>query len=357
MDHDVPVWDPDRLKEFVSGAIVRVEGAPAAVARVRALLDPHVGEIAPDIPLGARLAIYHPADRTELARGWREALDHPGVVSTIEARLRNDDTWFRTEVAFLSLLDDGDPGVVVVASRVGPPIPAEEVPAPVEELPALGTPASWALLRMAMDGTVVEAAGTVEQLTGHPVAELIGLNIVETVHPDDRAAAISLGAMAATTPGVARSAEHRALRPDGSTVWVESTLTYDLATNEMQVLLVDIGQRRAERAALETSRLEIQELAEEFRLLADEVPTGAFRTDPTGRVLFANGRFRSLAGGREIDHLHDLATPADAWIVDDALARVLDDDGDPVPGRDSVQVEFLGRSDGRPLSLRLSAVP
>jgi diguanylate cyclase (GGDEF)-like protein/PAS domain S-box-containing protein len=356
MEDDVPVWDLDRLKEFVSGAIVRAEGAPPAVAQARQLLGPHAGELAPEVPLGARLTAYHPTHREALTDGWRDALDRPGEVACVDALVCIGDTWHEVQVDFLSLLTD-ELGVVLVATRLGPEVPEAELPVADEVLPAPGVPASWALLRMAMDGTVLAAEGTVEQVTGLSSDELIGRNIVETIHADDRAAAISLGAIAATTPGVPRAIEHRFVRPDGSIVWVEATLTYDGPTNEMQILLVDVGERRAERAALETSRGEIQELAEEFRLLAEEVPTGAFRTDPSGRVLFANGRFRSLAGGRDIDHLHELAAPPDAWIVEDALTRVLAQADDPDHQRDSVQVELLGRSDGRPLSLRLTAVP
>jgi diguanylate cyclase (GGDEF)-like protein len=174
-----------------------------------------------------------------------------------------------------------------------------------------------------------------------------------------------MGAMVMTTPGAARALEHRIVRPDGSEVWAEATATYeDDGPGVLQILLVDVSLRRSQQAALRSSRDETRQLAEEFQLLAEEIPSGAFRADADGRILFANARFWSLAGTREVTALHELAAPFDAGIVTgalDAVARRGDDDGaaasaGPAGDGETTQIEFRSRDDGRTLSLRLGAV-
>ncbi len=239
--------------------------------------------------------------------------------------------------------------------------------------PSQGDPAAWLLARMAADATVVSLEGTCEALLGRSAAGLVGGTLVGIIHPDDVDLCRALGAAARAEPGAGRSTDHRVVRPDGSAVWVEATLTYDAATGEMTALLVDVSRRLAQEAALEASRQETLELAEEFRLLADEIPSGAFRADADGSILFANARFHTLAGTRDVTRLHELAAPADSALIDEALGAALGADPDPGRGpgpdpdpgaqptggpaaHDGIHVEFRARDGGRTLLLRLGAV-
>jgi PAS domain S-box-containing protein len=171
-------------------------------------------------------------------------------------------------------------------------------------------------------------------------------------------------------PGQAVSVEHRLRRLDGRTVWVESTLLIEAPRQHpsgevdeptLVLLVVDITHRRAQEAALQTSREESLALAEEFRLLAEEVPSGVFRADVGGNIQFANNQFVELAGGRTISHLRELAHPLDQDLVEAARAEVVARHATAGTATDgTVSVEFrsaLAGGEMRALRIRVPRTP
>lgn len=348
-------WDLDRLRTIAAGTTVHCEGTPEDVTRAMAVLGPVAATDPNDTPLASRLSTFHLDDRERLVLAWRSALDHPGLLTKADGRHLVDGTWVRNRIQFVNLVETDHRVMVALIADLGD-VPEAEIPRTDELDPGPGSPASWALLTLSLDGRVTSATGTTLDLLGWSSEELVGTRLMQMIHPDDRTAASSLAAVAVSTPGVARSLTHRAVRRDGSGLWVESTATYDAERPEIQALVTDISVRRAQETALQASREEIRELAEEFRLLAEEIPSGAFRADASGRIRFANTQFRALAGMRRIEDLRSLAAAADAPLVDEAIALAVaraTERGSDVAN--PVQVEFRGGDRGRTLQLRLNA--
>jgi diguanylate cyclase (GGDEF)-like protein/PAS domain S-box-containing protein len=350
-----PTWDLDRLRTIATGATVRCEGAPDDVARAMAVLGPVAAPDPNDTPLASRLHSFHVDDRERMVLAWRAALDEPGVLTQADGRHLVDDTWVRSQMWFINLVEADLRVMVAMITDLGP-VPEDEIPRAGELDPVPGAPASWALVTLSLDGRVTSAEGTTRDLLGWSPDELMGVRLVQAIHPDDRTAVSSMAAVVVSMPGIARALTHRVVRRDQTEVWVESTTSYRADTQEIQALLTDISVRRAQEAALQASREEIRELAEEFGLLAEDIPSGAFRADAHGHIRFANTHFRALAGRRRVDDLRSLAAAADAPLVDEAIAlaieRAAKEGSEAV---DPVQVEFRGGDRGRTLQLRLNA--
>ena len=299
-----PTWDLDRLRTIAAGSMVRCEGAPEDVARAMAVLG-QVAEQAPnDTPLASQLRTFHVDDRESVAAARRAALDDPGVLTQAEGLQFVDGRWVRSRLRFANLVDTDLRVMVVMISQLDE-VPEHEIPPSGELDPVPGAPASWALMCLALDGRVSSVSGTTLDLLGWEPDELVGTRLMQSIHPDDRNAVSSLAAIVVSMPGVARALSHRMIRRDGVEVWVESTTTFDAEHQELQALLTDISVRRAQEAALQTSRELVRDLAEEFRLLAEEIPSGAFRADasaasasPTPTSGGWPGRGASTSSGR-----------------------------------------------------------
>ena len=359
MDHHNPPWDLDRVRALAVGSDLTCVGEPEDVAAVMAALGHPVDPEAAEPTIGARLQTFLREDRDLVAGAWREALAQPGQIMTCRARTLVDGAVASTLLQIVNLLAT-DLRVMLVASSSAVHLYSDAPPVAHADRPVTGDPASWALIHVTIVGTVRQAAGTCRSLFGREASDLVGGSVTDVVHPDDLVACLSLAATATTAPGVARSLEHRVVRAGGGEVWVQSTVTYDPATDQLQLLIVDITQRRAQEAALQESREEILGRAEEFRLLAEEIPSGAFRADATGRILFANSRFRALAGTGEVIALADLAAPSEVDLIRAALAdaseRALDADTPSGVDVEPTLIEFRSRADDRTLSLRLGAL-
>jgi diguanylate cyclase (GGDEF)-like protein len=175
-----------------------------------------------------------------------------------------------------------------------------------------------------------------------PTAERLAVT-----HAEDRARNIAAFFEALARPGEVVEVDVRIQEEDGWTHerirWL-NLLDHDdvgafLGSGDVLVISWDIGVRRAQEAALEQSREDLRSLADDFRMLADEVPAGVFRCDAEGVVDFNNARWTELVGGAA--RLHDAFHP-DHWPVLDAeLHRLL-----AAPGDERTNLE-LGAADGR----------
>lgn len=114
------------------------------------------------------------------------------------------------------------------------------------------------------------------------------------VHPDDRTRVISSRRSAAAAPGEHRL-EYRVLRPDGSIVWLQDSITV-LADKtapgrpaKLRGIMVDITDRKRAEAALQQSEAR-------FRRVVDSNLIGIYFWDVTGKVLEANDAFLRMLG-------------------------------------------------------------
>ncbi len=154
-------------------------------------------------------------------------------------------------------------------------------------------------------GVILRTEGKVFEITGRQPHEVIGQSVLEHIDPDgfDDAIRVWLEVMAGP-PGTTRTGRQRVVRPDGTTIWVESTTIKRVApdgTVTGTVICHDLTERRKQESALRASQLE-------FRLLADQVPGAVFRANREQELTFRNDRWDELLGpdGASAEHLHDI---------------------------------------------------
>lgn len=236
-----------------------------------------------------QLAQDHPSGFSAVVDAWWSAVDEPGeLVTTQVHHQRGDREWHAVEVGHLNLLHQPSIGCIVTYARpLGPTDPPPE-----PEDPDRARYAAPLVVIQYLDeiGIVLRTEGDAEQVFGITAEELQDTSITERLHPDDRDEALAMWLEVLASPDTARTIQHRVARPDGSALWIQSTVVNRLATDgAVLVISQDISARRAQEAALATSE-------QELRFLTDVVPVGVFRTDAHDIVTFSNARWASLVG-------------------------------------------------------------
>src|SRR5262249_34590701 len=113
------------------------------------------------------------------------------------------------------------------------------------------------IMQTAPDGRYLFVNRGFCELVGRAREELIGLSFEAITHPDDVAANLDLF-KGATTTGQPYSLRKRYIRPDGSVVWTEVTVTrLDDPEDSVLAICVDLTDRRR---AEEQQRLLVNEL-------------------------------------------------------------------------------------------------
>ncbi len=159
------------------------------------------------------------------------------------------------------------------------------------------------------DGTLLYESPSMRRPLGYPPNSLVGRNILELFHPDDRAAAAILLEQILTLPGGVLEAELRFKHVDGSWRWMEGTLSNlldDPAVKSIVINYRDITERkRAEQ--------EIAYLAK----FPSENPNIVLRLNRDGIVIYANPASEALVrmwgcaeGGPVPQFWRDLANQA-----------------------------------------------
>jgi PAS domain S-box-containing protein/diguanylate cyclase (GGDEF)-like protein len=181
-----------------------------------------------------------------------------------------------------------------------------------------------AILVIEPDGTLRYASDAAHRLFGWPAAEWIGRDVIELVHPDDRAGAIDGIAVTVRDEGRVSTRELRARTADGGSLWVEALATsrvHDPAIHGLVVTLRDVTDRRAERAAL-------AEAEQRFRLAFDQAPIGMALVSPDGRFLRVNDAVCDIVGRSADELLHttfqEITHPDDLDIDLDFVDQVLE---------------------------------
>lgn len=169
---------------------------------------------------------------------------------------------------------------------------------------------SYESLVNTIDGIVWEADANTQEFTfvsqqarrilGHPVQAWLQDRTFwqRQIHPDDRARVLAERRRAAGEPGE-HKLEYRMLRPDGSVVWVQDSITVigdrgsgALAAGrpiKLRGIMQDITDRKRAEAALVQSEAR-------FRRVVDSNLIGIYFWDTSGRVTEANDAFLRMLG-------------------------------------------------------------
>jgi PAS domain S-box-containing protein len=150
-------------------------------------------------------------------------------------------------------------------------------------------------------------------IVGYPRDELMQKTAHEITHPDD-----IHSCDAATHP--AFTLEKRFLRKDGSTVWVDLSVSFLLDTVGQPAYCISAIQDISDRKRAEEA---LRESEERFRGTFENAAVGIAHVDPTGRLVRVNEKFCTIVGyPREellqctfpdITHPDDLTVSIEVW--------------------------------------------
>jgi diguanylate cyclase (GGDEF)-like protein/PAS domain S-box-containing protein len=334
-------WTRAQLSALVAGKRVMMRGAEAQVLRVPDWLAQNAGEIG-ELDSAESVDTTHPEDRSALIESFVDSVTTPSEPCRCLIRNNSDGEWFQVEVTWINLLDHPDvEGILCIADQ----LEALEVVVPEEEDGARSADTSWMIVHLDLNGVIRGARGAVDDILGYDAEELIGHNAVDFLHESSMASIVANWVELRQDPGRTRTSREAWRHRDGSTAWLEASFLVD--GEAVEIVMVDISERMANERALAESQREVAELAEDFRLVADEVPTPVFRCDLDGRIDFRNSQwaetFPDLAAAQ---HLHELFAPT----VD--LSTLLDPEAS-----DATRVlEAPSADDRRTLSIRCRLV-
>jgi PAS domain S-box len=154
------------------------------------------------------------------------------------------------------------------------------------------------IANVSLDGHFLRFNRRFCDILGYREHEVSALTVEAVTHPDDREAA--LGNMGELLAGKAPSftMEKRNLRKDGSTVWVNLTVTLLYHPDGRPKYFVSVMEDISDRKRAE---LRLRESEEKYRLLFELLPVGVAFSDVEGKLVEANaalGRLLGLPPGR-----------------------------------------------------------
>lgn len=250
MTSRAPEWSDTELDELFSSMVVFGRDANAGAALLPRRLGTDRG-IA-DRPWDEAVRELPPVDGAEVIRTWWRALSTPGEVHSLDLRRCLDGGWVAEQLVVLNLLHQPEWGVVLVGvERIGPAEPPE-VDMDVDGIGArVGGPV-WIVQHLDATGVVLHTEGRVEEMFGRPPEELRGRMVLEFLHPEDHLVALEGWTGLLAEPGGMRTIEQRVVRPDGSALWIESSLLNGLDGDGGFVTSVshDITARRERERSL-----------------------------------------------------------------------------------------------------------
>ncbi|SOR31159.1 protein of unknown function [Methylorubrum extorquens] len=123
--------------------------------------------------------------------------------------------------------------------------------------------------------------------------------VVETVHPDDKAGlAKAIGE--AIARGGAYAHQYRVRRADGRYYWIEANGRVDHAPDATPLsfpgVLIDVEERRAVAAERDRATALLREKAVEFETLADNIPALCWMARADGHIYWYNRRWYDYTG-------------------------------------------------------------
>jgi diguanylate cyclase (GGDEF)-like protein/PAS domain S-box-containing protein len=274
------------LTTDIAGAIGfdgRLVGANPALKR---LIGTEVGEVATT----HAATLLHPDDRAALGERWAALVAGERATAEIEVRLGMRRRWF-----LLSLVVDRDAELIYIVGK--------DVHASREASERLGD--AEARFRSAfessaigititgLDARFVRVNTAFADMVGRSVEDLHGAPVADVSHPDESDADRALVDELMADPGGIVQREKRYLRPDGSEVLAQLSVSAvagpDGTAQYLIAQMVDVTQQRAAERALAESE-------QRFRTLAVASPAGIFALDFKGRLVYANDRLCEMFG-------------------------------------------------------------
>ncbi len=139
-------------------------------------------------------------------------------------------------------------------------------------------------------GVILSASNSVKTILGHEVHNSVGRNVMEFLHPDEVAVAVSLLDAAEELYGTVSTLDLRVLHADGS--WIPFEI---LPHNRLpqEGVLVLTGRNVTERIRIDEERRANQE---RFRALASAAPIAIFMCTEDGNCDFVNNEWSVLSG-------------------------------------------------------------
>jgi diguanylate cyclase (GGDEF)-like protein/PAS domain S-box-containing protein len=148
-------------------------------------------------------------------------------------------------------------------------------------------------------GSLTYTSPSVEQIMGYSPDDWVGTNILELIHPDDRArAAVSLAGVMEEA-GVHPATELRVRHHDGTYRHLEmvaNNLLDDPAVPAVMHHSRDVTQRREAEEALRESELR-------FRSLAEHSPVGIYQLTPAREVVYLNPAALTILEADDVEAL------------------------------------------------------
>ncbi|HJX30010.1 MAG TPA: PAS domain S-box protein, partial [Thermoanaerobaculia bacterium] len=206
------------------------------------------------------------------------------------------------------------------------------------------------IANVAMDGRWMRLNDALCRITGYSRQELLATTFQAITHPEDLGSDHALLAKVAAGEIPTYTIEKRYLRKDGSTVWVNLTVSLyqpPLPGEEPYLISViqDITTRRAAEDAARQSE-------EQLRQLADGIPQLAWMAHPDGEIFWYNRRWYEYTGTtpermhgwgwQEVHHPEVLPSVVDRWKASIATGQPFEMEF-PLLGADGAFRTFLTR--------------
>jgi two-component system sensor kinase FixL len=172
------------------------------------------------------------------------------------------------------------------------------------------------------DGTFAYFSPSLTRILGYQPEELVGRDVLDLVHPENRGRAVELFADLASRPNATVTGTWRCRHKDGAWRWLESVGTNFLSEPSLQAVIVnsrDVTDRRAAEEGL-------RDREERLRKIFEEGPLGMGIVGPDKRILQVNGTLCRMLGhsqpelvGRSIT---ELTHPDDAEISERSVRQL-----------------------------------
>lgn len=153
-------------------------------------------------------------------------------------------------------------------------------------------------------GIIVEVDEWVRSLIGRPRDAVVGVAVIEFIHPDDLETSLEGWNSARANPGVPVRFRGRILGEAGAHTWIEAILTSvtEDGVDRVQIELHDVSSEVAAQEALLAEKDLISQLTQ-------SLPVGVAKFDPNGRLEYQNDRLDQLVGGRASELVPALVHP------------------------------------------------
>ncbi|MBI0583324.1 MAG: PAS domain S-box protein [Methanomassiliicoccus sp.] len=149
------------------------------------------------------------------------------------------------------------------------------------------------MVRVALDGSLMEANGRFHEMTGYTPEEISGRAFLDIVHADDAEASGALQRQLAAGGSPSGSMLKRLVRKSGSTMWANVTMSPVRDDDGVKYLMAVVDDRTEQILAEQSLReKEYLDREERMRNAMENSADGVWVLDPEGRTTFVN---RSLA--------------------------------------------------------------